>query len=200
MRYAIYELGAPKRRGSSGGVTRQVDEVEAKSAAEAIRKHKASSRRYGNEAPSWVKFKAVKSNTLSIRESESGIKNPRPRIAVLKNTTGYKDARGVFHPERVANAGPHSIRKTKKRQTKPYTQGTTFDVVAERKPHLMARMGRNWKPLYDSKGRPIVKKAAKKNPAPAGFPVGKFVKVDAVKVNRNGTIDVMRSTSKRPKR
>ena len=41
--------------------------------------------------------------------------------------------------------------------------------------------------------------AAKKNPA-AGFPVGKFVKVDAVKVNRNGTIDVMRPTSKRPKR
>jgi hypothetical protein len=41
------------------------------------------------------------------------------------------------------------------------------------------------------------KPAARKNPTP-GFPVGKFVKVDAVKLNRNGTIEVMRS--KRPKR
>ena len=95
----------------------------------------------------------------------------RARVTVVSNTEGYKDASGRFHS--IRGSGDYDPSEAGERGKDEFG--------------------------YAKRKKAVKRKAAKKNPHPA-FPVGKFVKVDAVKLNRNGTIDIMRSKSKRPRR
>lgn len=99
-------------------------------------------------------------------------------IKVIRNTEGFMSG-GKFHPIRSGD------------DYEP-------DEVGE---------ARAYAPRRATKKKAGKKKVtAKKNPGKAkSFPVGKFVKVDAIRVNRTGTIDVMRSkapkrAARRPKR
>lgn len=101
--------------------------------------------------------------------------NPKTKgkVKIVRNTQGYV-AGGVFHPIRGADDYDPELAGDRGNVNE-------FGYAKKRKKAAVKK-----------------RKAVRKNPAPAkSFPVGKFVKVDKVRVNKNGTIDVMRTHAKR---
>lgn len=99
------------------------------------------------------------------------------RIVVRRNTEGFISG-GVFHPIRT---------------------GAGYDAGRLSDDHEYQRERKRKKATAKKKKKPVAKKKAKaktkrvaKRKNPASFPIGRFVKVEKVRMNRDGTISVLK--------